>query len=179
MIKVLPIITIFALFISSDAYACKKAGNRPHVTAMDEGIFYAKSIPLSREGSKGITNIYLATAEEDEIVDSYNWYDQHTIVLAWSPIMGKVSVLKYSPEDEKSTISFYIGGQHLKSYSYDDLKSIDVTISKRKFCGVHLNLKIEGQEQISGTNEYVYKINFPTSGVKYFNITTGLQINEK
>lgn len=163
---------LLAALITTEASACKRSENRANVTAIDEGIFYARSIPASSVGIEGKTDIYLVGVNEDKKIDSYNWFNRNQLVLAWSPVVGKVAVLKYDPENEDAALAFYIGGKFLKSYSYVELQKLGVkTINK--YCGTHLGLKILGQEQIPNTNDYVFKIEFESSGIKMFDITTG------
>jgi len=143
---------------------------------MDEGIFYARSIPKSSKGAEGKTDIHLVGADKDKILDSYNWYSRHTLVLSWSPIAGKVAVLKYDPENKTAALSFYIGGKFLKSYSHNDLKAFGVT-SIVEGCGTQMDLRIVGQEQVPGTNKYVFKVDFLSAKVKRFDIMTGDLVN--
>jgi hypothetical protein len=44
---------------------------------------------------------------------------------------------------------------------------------------VQLSLKILGQEQIPGTDDYVFKIDIESSGIAMFDITTGALVAKK
>ncbi len=180
------LISFLAVLITTEASACKKSGNRANVTAMDEGIFYARSIPGSSLGFEGKTDIYLVGTNEDKKIDSYNWFNRNQLVLAWSPIAGKVAILRYDPENTDAALAFYMGGKFLKSYSRTELTKFGVKSTNEfgvksinEYCGVHLNLKLLGQEQVPNTNDYVFKIEFESSGIKSFDITTGEIFSKK
>ena len=178
MNKIAILIILLAALITAEASACTRGANRPNVTAMDEGIFYARSVPAFSTGFEGSTDIYLVDMNGDKKIDSYNWFNRNQLVLAWSPIVGKVAVLRYDPENEDAAVAFYIGGNLLKSYSHSELKKLGLR-SIDKYCGVRLGLKILGQEQIPNTNDYVFKIEFESSGIRMFDITTGELFNKK
>lgn len=110
---------------------------------MDEGVFYARSIPGSPLEVEGKTDIYLVESNEDKIIDSYNWFNRNKLVLAWSPIAGKVAILRYGPENKDAALAFYMGGIFLKSYSPTELMKLGIK-SIDEYCGVHLNLKLLG-----------------------------------
>lgn len=172
MNKITILVLLLAALITAEANACKRSANRANVTAIDGGVFYARSLPAASVGSEGKTDIYFVDVNGDKVVDSYNWFNSNQLVLAWSPIVGEVAVLKYDPENEDAALAFYIGGVFLKSYSHAELMKLGVR-SINKYCGVHLGLKILGQEQMPNTNDYVFKIEFESSGIKMFDITTG------
>lgn len=169
---------LLAVFAAVDANACKRSGNRANVTAMDEGIFYARSVPATIAGIEGKTDIYKVGNSEDERIDSYNWFNRNKLVLAWSPKTGQVAILKYDPENAEAALEFYMGGKFLKRYSLAALKGLGIkTINT--YCALQLDLKILGQEQMPNTNDYVFKIDFGSSSIKMFDITTGELVSKK
>lgn len=178
MNKYSKLLILLVVFIATDASACTRSGNRANVTAIDEGLFYARSVPATANGTEGKTDIYLVGNAEDTKIDSYDWFNRNKLVLSWSPKAGKVAILKYDPENEKAALSFYMGGNLLKSYSHIELKRFGLK-SVNNYCGVHLGLKILGQEQVPNTNDYVFKIEFESSDIKMFDITTGEIFNKK
>lgn len=108
-----------------------RVSNSPYVIS-DQllGRFYAKCIPFENFGSKGITKIYKAGKEEDELINTYDWYNSGRLILGWSSKPDEVAVMRLRQDveyikgrdiDKQIEFSFYIGGKFLKSYSTKDL----------------------------------------------------------
>ena len=163
------------MLFTSNVYACKRAGNRPNVISMEEGIFYARSIPSNSSGDAGTTEIYLVRKDHDKKIDSYNWFNQGMIVLSWSPIKGKVAVMRHSNSEKNHPLSFYLGGELIKYYTKEDLQHFGVKLS-RTSCGERFIFKRLGQYQVPGTNNYVFKIESPSAGIMAFDTITGERV---
>lgn len=168
------------LIASPSAQAYSRGGNRPYVQSMEGGAFYAKCVPDEKEGSKGETKIYRVGKEQDELVDTYNWYSREGVVLAWSPIAGKVAVmaLREEAEDRKQVeFSFYLGGRLLHSYTLEDLAKMGVQIrpfydwnGKGKERGYW---RVLGYEQVNNSNDYVFAVEVNGEKRLGFDILTG------
>ena len=77
----------------------KNASNRTYVQSGPDGVVYARCVPDSDNGSKGVTEVYRARKEGDALVDRYDWYTSKGVVLGWSPIAGKVAILAMHDEN--------------------------------------------------------------------------------
>lgn len=163
------------LFATNPARASKTVTNFAYVQSMEMGVVYARCVPEETEGTKGTTKIYRVGKDRDELMDSYNWYSKNAVVLAWSPIEGKVAVMALggaptSKGDGQTELSFYLGGKFLNSYTSQDLKAWGADVWQRG--GRSAIFKVLGQEQIPGTNDYVFSIEI--KGKKFsFDILTG------
>jgi len=163
-----------------EAFA-KDAGNFPYVQSGPDGVFYARCIPAALTGTSGSTEIYRVLPEHDERVDRYDWYTKYGVVLAWSPIAGKVAVMAIgpqpsNPENSKAEMLFYLGGKLLKSWTATQLRSLgaEETLEIHDLQrGKHATFQVLGCEQIPGTNEYVFLIQVANGKKLRFNILTG------
>lgn len=169
------VVLLFLAFATGQAQASRTTTNFPYVQSMQMGVFYARCVPQAIEGTKGTTKIYHVGKDQDELMNSYDWYAKNGLVLAWSPIVGKVAVMALggSPTDGPGTqteISFYLGGKFLKAYTSQDLKGWGADVWQRGGRGAIF--QVLEQEQIPGTNEYVFSIEI--KGKKFsFDILTG------
>jgi hypothetical protein len=161
--------------------------NQPYVTCLG-GVFYARAIPDEEKGSKGTTTIYRVRRDQDEVVDRHAWYASGGLHLGWSPIAGKISAMALSRDTAKDPaeqveFSFYIGTQHLTTYTTADLAKMGGLIhptgdTDRRGAA----FRVTGCEQIPGTNEYVYRVVLETSaGEKTvdFDVLTGRPYDAK
>ncbi len=163
------------LLAACPVWASRPVPNFPYVQSMQMGVFYARCIPEEAEGTKGTTKIYRVRKDQDELVDSYDWYAKKGLVLAWSPIVGKVAVMALggapnAAPDKQTELSFYLGGKFLNSYTSQDLKEWGADVWQRGGRGAIF--KVLGEEQIPGTNEYVFSIEIKDKKFS-FDILTG------
>lgn len=110
-----------ALAMLHEAVA-KDAPNRPYVQSGPGGVFYARCLPAAATGTSGFTEIYKVQTDRDELVNRYDWYNKHGVVLGWSPIAGKVAVMAIRPQpsdsmDKQVELGFYLGGKLLKFWT--------------------------------------------------------------
>lgn len=177
----------FALLFGllSSASAGGRANNAPYVHSLSGwGVYYARCIPTEPQGTKGTTTIYAVGKETDKKIDSYDWYSPNGVVLAWSPSTGKIAVVSMreglASIDEGIEFSFYLGGQHLRSYTAKELKALGVqTLFTSN--GQRMDARVvEVQQRPVGTNDYAFVVEinnaFPDKkqGRKlYFDIVTG------
>ncbi len=175
-LKMLQVLTLSGLLLAvPSTWASKVLLNQPYVQSGPDGVFYARCIPDEAGGTKGSTTIYRVRKGQDEVVDSYDWYVRNGVVLAWSPVTGKVAVMALGgaptgQADEHTELSFYMGGKLLNAYTTSDLKRRGADVRLRGSSTAIF--KVLGQEQIPGTNEYVFSIEI--QGKTYnFDILTG------
>jgi len=173
-----PLINLIFLLALYLPLGAKEAVNQPYVTSL--GPFYARCIPSDGEGSKGITQIKQIRAEGDELISSFDWYSCHGIEMAWSPIVGKISIMRRTQEEgllgEAIEFSFYLGSKFLKSYSVNDLIALGVKKRhKLKGCGISgtLDYSIEGSKVVPGTNETYFFVKYDSDKVLIFDIKNG------
>ncbi|RYG63077.1 hypothetical protein EON80_21910 [bacterium] len=173
------------LGLLGSASAGGRANNAPYVQSLSGwGVYYARCIPAEAEGIKGTTTIYAVGKENDEKIDSYNWYSPNGVVLAWSPSAGKIAVVSMreglASTDEGIELSFYLGGQLLRSYTAKELKALGVeTLFTSN--GRRMDARVvEVEQRPAGTNDYAFVVEinneFPDKhqGRKlYFDIVTG------
>ncbi len=178
---------IISILFSLNSEA-KRAGNRAYVQTIEYGYFYARCMPDGNEGDKGRTEIFRVHKDGDELIDIYDWYNQGRLCLGWSPIMGKVAVMRLRQEEHKEfdkqiELSFYLGGKFLKSYTTSDLIKHGAHVPKvqRKDSGPHAVYKSIGCKQVPGTNDYYFAIELKNGITLKFNILNGklCRIDEK
>ena len=175
------ILTLAALSVfsfSRNAAAFKDAGNCPYVQSGPDGVFYARCIPHETTGSAGFTDIYKVQKDHDQLVDHYDWFTKHGVVLGWSPIAGKVAVMAIRkdapvPPDRQIEFSFYLGGKLLKSWTTADLNRLGAKVSPSFYGGERAVFYVLGCEQIPQTNEYVFAIQVGKDKKVSFDILTG------
>jgi hypothetical protein len=165
----------------------KDAPDAPYVQSMQGGVFYARCIPEGSGHGRGTTTIYRVGRDADTPVDRYDWYASDCgVVLGWSPLAGKVAVMSTrivpprAGEDEHQVeLSFYLGGQLLRSYTTSDLIRLGAEPRRlRDSSGRSQWRRAEftpGEcEQVPGTNTYVFTILVANDRRIAFDITTGL-----
>jgi hypothetical protein len=138
----------------------KPVANYPYVQSMEAGVFYARCLPKERFGRAGTTQIFRVRQDTDESIDRYDWYSIRGVVLAWSPIVGRVAVATLGGEraqkpSEQVELTFSLGGKLLKAYTLSELEAWGATVDIPRE-GVYSNIKLLGQEQVPGTNDYVF-----------------------
>jgi hypothetical protein len=161
--------------------AAKLAVNRPYVTSMKGGAFYARAIPSGKWDAAGFTDIYRVGMEKDERVAHYEWYTREGLVLGWSPIAGDVAVMARlrvptNAPDKQVELSFYFGGKLLRSWTTVDLQKLGVPVGLAGEDGPATpcaEFRLGGCEQIPGSNEYVFRIQFAGDKTASFDILTG------
>ena len=176
-VPALMLAALCALSFARDAAAFKDAGNRPYVQSGPDGVFYARCIPQETTGSAGFTDIYKVQKDQDQLVDHYNWFTKHGVVLGWSPIAGKVAIMAIrkdapAPPDQQIEFSFYLGGKLLKSWTTADLNRFGAEVSPSFYGGERAVFQILGCEQIPRTNEYVFAIQLGKDKKVSFDILT-------
>lgn len=167
------------LFYSNSAEA-KRAGNRPYVQAFpDGGIFYARCLPDENEGDKGTTEILRVHKDGDKSIDKYEWYNKYGLHLGWSPIVGKVAVMRFRQDegkefDKQIELSFYIGGKLLKSYTTADLVKLGARTARSSAdLGPRALYKPIACKQVPSTNDYYFGIDFGNGTILRFNVLNG------
>jgi hypothetical protein len=176
--SILPLALLSAHFFAAKAGAFKDAGNRPYVQSGADGVFYARCIPQDATGSAGSTDIFKVQKERDELVDHYDWFTRHGVVLGWSPIAGKVAVMAIHRDapaspDKQVEFGFYLGGTLLKSWTTAELNKLGAEVSPSHYGGERAVFQVLGCEQIPGTNEYVFTIQLGKDKKLSFDILTG------
>ncbi len=175
------LLTLLLVGVLSPALASKKrVDNFAYVQSGLGGRFYVRCVPDSPRGESGSTVVYRVRSDEDEIVDRYDWYSRDGVVLGWSPIVGKVAILRKggqsSPDHSKQhEFSFHLGGEHLKTYTTEDMVKMGANIPSKKGDGGDKRAEIEfsGCNQVPGTNDYVFVVAVNGSKTIQFNILTG------
>lgn len=169
------------LLSTSPARASRTTTNFAYLQSMEMGVVYARCVPEETKGTKGTTKIYRVGKDQDELMDSYNWYCKG-VVLAWSPIEGKVAVMALGGAPTigavgQTELSFYIGGKFLRSYTSQDLKAWGADVWQRG--GRSAIFKVLGAEQIPGTNDYVFSIEIKGKKLSFDILTGKLYIKAK
>ena len=177
-ISILTLAALFAFSFTRNAAAFQDAGNCPYVQSGPDGVFYARCIPRETRGSGGFTDIYKVQKDHDELVDHYDWFTKHGVVLGWSPIAGKVAVMAIrkdapSPPDQQIEFSFYLGGKLLKSWTTADLNRLGAEVSPSFYGGERAVFQVLGCEQVPRTNEYIFSIKIAKDNKVSFDILTG------
>jgi len=177
-ISILTLAALFAFSFTRNAAAFQDAGNCPYVQSGPDGVFYARCIPRETTGSGGFTDIYKVQKDHDELVDHYDWFTKHGVVLGWSPIAGKVAVMAIrkdapSPPDQQIEFSFYLGGKLLKSWTTADLNRLGAEVSPSFYGGERAVFQVLGCEQVPRTNEYIFSIKIAKDNKVSFDILTG------
>lgn len=143
------------------------------------GAFYARCTPTGDEGSAGRTELFQVRESGDELLARYDWYAPGGLLLAWSPLKGKVAVLsimrEQTPEDWKNReqLRFALGGDTLARYISEDLLAMGATQSADSVHGLYAGYRIIGVEQVPQTNEYDFVIEVAQDKRLRFDITTG------
>jgi len=106
-------------------------GGKPTKLFSDEhGTCYARSVPSSRQGLPGGTNIFLVNRKNDALVYKFPWYSyQLAIKCGTIRPKGSISVVRMGPawrseSGEVSgsvTLAFYLDGKLLAEYSRMDI----------------------------------------------------------
>jgi antitoxin component YwqK of YwqJK toxin-antitoxin module len=175
MHKIILVLSLSLLF-NTCVYASKPLFNFAYVESMEGGRFYARAEPGEAAGSKGTTKIYSVNSEGDILIDNYDWYNAGGVILDWSPIVGKVAVLR-KRQGNGIEMSFYLGGKHLISYTYEELEKMGAKFLLTS-AGKIMNIEYQGTEQIPWTNQYIFKIGIPGIGVKRFDFLTGKEFSK-
>jgi hypothetical protein len=164
--ELLRFLLVTALILSApEAFAFQDAGNRPYVQSGPSGIFYARCIPETNNGPAGVTEVYRVSKEGDHLVDRYEWFTKHGVVLGWSPIAGKVALLAIRKDepvapDKQVEISICLGGKLLKSWTTAEFQSLGAKVERSHYGGERAVFTVAGCEQIPGTNEYIFVVSF-------------------
>ena len=157
------------------------ATNQPYVTCLG-GTFYARAIPDEEKGTKGKTTIYRVRRDQDEVIERHVWYAPDGLHLGWSPIAGKVAAMAVGgtptkDPSERVEFSFYLGADHLMTYTTADLIKLGLWSNGLQHeSRLTHGVRVSGCEQIPRTNEYVFRIVLQTNqGEKTieFDILTG------
>jgi hypothetical protein len=122
--------------------------------------------------------VYQVDGDADRLLDRYDWYAPNGIVLGWSPLAGKVAVMSAMAgpaEDwrQQEEIRFSMGGEKLKSYTSGDLIALGAEDRIDEGGRHRAWFRLVSCEQIPGTNEYDFIVEFPKIKRLRFNITTG------
>ena len=169
--------------LSSTALASKPMPNFPYVKSGLDGFFYLKAIPKDSNGEEGSTKVFKVGKENDELVDEYNWYTKGELYMGWSPLAGKVALIRLDKEDldlkphggEILRLVFYLGGNKIRSYDQKQLRNMGLILPVITFYGREGDVKVLGVQQIPGTNEYVLSFEKENGEIISFDIVTGEQ----
>lgn len=173
------LLSVLLLTVTASVWASKPVANFSYVHSGLGGRFYVRCIPDDQEGEKGSTVLYRVNKDKDEIVDRYDWYSPKGAILGWSPIAGKVAIMRKggqdSPDHKKQVeFSFYIGGKFLKIYTTHDLMTMGAKVSFKRFEGSkRADIEFLGCRQIPRTNEYVFPVKISDNKIIEFDILTG------
>ena len=165
--------------VSTSVWASKPVANFPYVHSGLGGRFYVRCIPDDQKGEKGSTILFRVNKDEDVIVDQYDWYSPKGVILGWSPIAGKVAIMRrggQSSQDHKKQVefSFYIGGEYLKIYTTHDLMAMGAKVSFKSLDGSKRpDIEFLECQQIPRTNEYVFRVKISDNKTIKFDILTG------
>lgn len=174
----LPFIGSLLLILALPALAGKPATHRAFVTAGPDGVFYARSVPSNSVGDKGSTEVFRVEKNGDQALDRYEWYNASGLILAWSPIAGKVAIMRMNretgkPPELQTEFSFYMGGKLLRSYTTAQVLALGAELIADYPRGTkRAGYRILGAEQIPLTNTYVYSVLVKDKKVM-FDILTG------
>ena len=181
-------VLLMILFLSSGVVEAKALkGKYFYVKSGLDGFFYLKAYPKNTSGNEGFTRIF-KVGERDELVDEYPWYTRGELFMGWSPIVGKVALIKLEnehldmearPSDMVAKLIFYLGGKEIRSYDKEQLQAMGLGYSVNAFYGRNGDFKVLGVQQIPGTNEYVFSVKKENGEVLSFDIITGEQKNNK
>lgn len=180
MIKKSTIIFGIIIFLAGgfQQVVSKSIANRSYVQSGLTGRFYIRAIPAEAKGDKGTTFLYLVKDETDEIVDKYNWFARRGVVMGWSPIAGKVAILKIggliSRNFEKQVeFSIYLGGKHLKTYTTNHLIKMGAEVTSYSL-DLKERAKIEFLEcKQMVDNEYAFAVKISKTKTVFLDILTG------
>jgi len=133
-IEGLLLISLFICLLSCEALASKPVPNFPYIKCGLDGFFYLKAIPKDLSGEAGPTKILKVGKDGDELVDEYNWYTRGELYLGWSPLAGKVALIRLEKENlelrphgcEILKLVFYLGGKEIRSYNKEQLQGMDL-----------------------------------------------------
>lgn len=178
---------ILALMAFGSSDLAKSAGNGPYVVAFEEqSPFYARCLPDEKKGSKGATQIMRVQAKGDEVITTYSWYNKNGLLLGWSPRAGKVAVMRVRQDEgllpeKQIEFSFYLGQQHLQSFTTADLVKLGAKM-RRDVAAFESGLDVsskraeyraEGCKQVRGTNDYYFLVRLDDTRDLSFDILTG------
>lgn len=165
--------------------ASKGVSNYAYVQSGLDGRFYARCVPAAARGEGGTTTIYRVNARGDQIVDRYSWYTRAGLWLGWSPIAGKVAVMRRGGASSKDLskqveLRFYLGGTLLASYSSRDLVALGARIafSKRTWTK-RAEIQPLGVQQIPLSNHYSFIVKLGKTKLVAFDILNGKPRSKK
>jgi hypothetical protein len=152
----------------------------PYVQSGPDGVFYARCVPSADGKGPGSTKIFRVRADKDELVDSYDWYARDGVVLGWSPLAGKVAVMRLQrgerdpgkPATGQAEFSFYLGGKLLKSYTTQELLEMGAEASVLPAGGRGAVYRVLGCEQVPGANQYHFVIETKEGRKLSFDVVT-------
>lgn len=178
---------ILMLMAFGSSGPAKSGGNGPYVVAFEEqSPFYARCLPDEKRGSKGTTQIVCVRTTGDEVITTYSWYNRNGLVLGWSPKAGKVAVMRVRQDEgllpeKQIEFSFYLGEQHLQSFTTADLVKLGAKL-RRDVAAFESGLDVsskraeyraEGCKQVRGTNDYYFLVRLDDTRTLSFDILTG------
>ncbi len=124
------------------ARADTEALNDPYVKAGPYGQCYAKAVPDEQLGEDGVTRLYEVSAEEDELLATYDWFSQQIYLNCHVMRNGApgVSVVRFGhwpsgheANENDLALALYFNGEHLASYSTLDIAgtpdNVDASVS--------------------------------------------------
>ena len=170
------------LGVAASASGLSRARNPfPYVQSGPDGVFYARCVPAQDGNGPGTTKIFRVRADKDELIDSYDWYARDGVVLGWSPIEGKVAVMRVHRGERdagkaaagQTEVSFYLGGKLLKSYTTRELVELGAEESMARHGRDGAIYRVVGCEQVPGTNRYLFVIEGKGGRRITFDITSG------
>jgi hypothetical protein len=182
------LITVILLILVTCGHAeAKRAGNRPYVAAFEEqSPFYARCIPDKSRGSEGTTQILSLRAEGDEVIATYAWYNRNGIVMGWSPMAGKVAIMRMRQDEglaieKQIEFSFYLGDKFLRSYTTANLVKLGAKVEPDASAiegdlgasSTRAVYHVEGCKQVWGTNDYCFSVKLDETRTLVFDILTG------
>lgn len=174
-------VLLLAALLSAPLRADEEAANTAHVAASEYGRCYAKSVPAESYGNRGKTQVFRVTEDEDELVESYDWFSQSIyLVCNASDSTGPTGIALVSlgpwPRGEAANadtlaLGFHYKGRTVREYSTLDIagraENVSRSVSHYTVIG-----EVAGFQRTRG-NEYVFEIRTTDGRTLRFNAATG------
>jgi hypothetical protein len=120
---VAPLLLVAATSVQADT----EGPNQPHVVTGDRySGCYAKSVPLARWGTKGVTKVYEVRRGDDTLIATHKWFTKKLYLRCRRAGDGKlkVTMVRFGPWQRGRrasrahlAIAFHAGGRELARYS--------------------------------------------------------------
>jgi hypothetical protein len=164
-----------------------EARNEVRIRADKDGIYYAKSIPSERYGTKGQTQIFLKTQTNDVLQLFFDWYSSDGLQFTFNWYSSNVylqrtgedvSIVRFGPWPRGHTpsstdlaIALYLNDKLLRSYSTLEIAGNETNVIKSVS---HYSVFNEiGGYRLVKSNHYAFDV-VRIDGIKLsFDVSTG------